>query len=297
MGLSRPGLQPLKQRADVRNIGILQETVIHGDILDLSFDTSPTGFENRRGRLQRTIPLIHRKWNPISLTESFKRTGMRVFRLDDIDERLYEAECFDHQPIESARLVLIVESFEDHGLGLFVQHDQPSQLIGLVARNTGSDGPLKLRQNRLEVLRRNYLRQVLCRLMMSHRELVILGRKRRPSFSFHRFMMFVKAELVMSDFGSSLEILPSQRGNNVTDRLQVLSHRQLHARFSRRTQTKRYSPLPMTLDKDSAFGHGMLVLMLGLTHNCQTQQCGQSSYHRCDPDEPHLSLIICPLQT
>lgn len=96
MSVSRPGLQLLKQRSDVRNLSPLQETVIHGDILDLSFDTSTTGFENRRGRLHGTIPLIGRKWNLISLTESFKRTGMRVFRLDDIDEWLYGAECFDH---------------------------------------------------------------------------------------------------------------------------------------------------------------------------------------------------------
>jgi hypothetical protein len=60
MSISRPGLQPLKQTSDVRNLGLLQKTVIHGDILDLSFDPSPTGFENRGGRLQRPIPLIVR---------------------------------------------------------------------------------------------------------------------------------------------------------------------------------------------------------------------------------------------
>lgn len=160
MSISRPGLQPLKQRSDVRHFGALQETVIHGDILDLAFDSGSTGLQNRGGRLQRPIPLIHWEWNPISLTKSFKRAGMRVFRLNDIDEWLYGAECFEHQPIERTCLVLIVEGFEEHGLSLFVKHDQPSQLIGLVARHTSSHGLLKLRQNGLEVIRRNHLGQV-----------------------------------------------------------------------------------------------------------------------------------------
>ena len=81
MSLARSGLQALKQGADIRKIGFPQETVIHGNILNLSLDADPTGFQNRRRRLKLRLPFIKRQWNTISRTEALKRTSVGVFCL------------------------------------------------------------------------------------------------------------------------------------------------------------------------------------------------------------------------
>lgn len=118
--------------------------------------------------------------------------------------------------LERLHLTVVTVSRKTDLIGFLADHDQPSQLISPVACDTGPDGPFKLRQNGLEIFRGNHLGQVLSLLMMRHREFVILRRKRRSGFPFHRLMVLGKAEFITSHFGRLLEIVPSQCGDNVT---------------------------------------------------------------------------------